>query len=346
MGRTDIDDYIRFGGTLSPLSEMKTDERIRSAWSEMYVENAVSMNIQNSLLNKRGEHGLIGVQELFDRHELTNAINRIVADMNHRFCAETIKEAFKSGDLSLTRRNLSSARDPDRRTDLMYLIDSESVTERLMLRLGIMDKERQTVEVTDYHVECIRKYLERLDLIEESTILTEGSNAPQGKHVIFTQPGLRYAQAEALIGALSEDAEFSSADMKERKTVIDAIRSEVSGRMMEDIVILDTMHSLSSRYSVFKLVFELGAGEYDMVVRDDENGNCSIFEIKHSSEEAPGQRRHLLNPDFRTMTEKMHGEIKGTYVIYRGEEKEVDGVEYLNVEHFLRALSSIRKEVV
>ena len=31
-----------------------------------------------------------------------------------------------------------------------------------------------------------------------------------------------------------------------------------------------------------------------------------------------------------------YGRIKGKYVIYRGEEVEVDGVKYLNVEEYLK----------
>ena len=33
-----------------------------------------------------------------------------------------------------------------------------------------------------------------------------------------------------------------------------------------------------------------------------------------------------------------YGEIKGRYVIYRGENQNIDGIEYLNVEEYLNSL--------
>ena len=50
------------------------------------------------------------------------------------------------------------------------------------------------------------------------------------------------------------------------------------------------------------------------------------------------QCRHLMNPDYLAMTEHRYGRIVGKYVIYRGEQTELDDIEYLNVEEYLRYL--------
>lgn len=50
-----------------------------------------------------------------------------------------------------------------------------------------------------------------------------------------------------------------------------------------------------------------------------EDGNCQIYEIKHSTEIVPQQCRHLLDEKKCSDTEFRYGMITGKYVIYRGE---------------------------
>ena len=57
---------------------------------------------------------------------------------------------------------------------------------------------------------------------------------------VIAQPGLRYAQADALIQSLLLDETFSDLSLQERKFVTERILSEIKGRMMEDIVLLET----------------------------------------------------------------------------------------------------------
>lgn len=61
------------------------------------------------------------------------------------------------------------------------------------------------------------------------------------------------------------------------------MRNAMRGRMMEDIVLLETKMS-KPRKQVFRLQFPVG--EYDMVVVDPEEIECEVYEIKHSAESA------------------------------------------------------------
>ena len=70
------------------------------------------------------------------------------------------------------------------------------------------------------------------------------------------------------------------------------ILTEIKGRMLEDIVLLET-ELANPKKQVFVLQFPVG--EFDMVVFDPEAGSCRIFEIKHSEEAAPQQYRHLID---------------------------------------------------
>ena len=75
---------------------------------------------------------------------------------------------------------------------------------------------------------------------------------------------------------------------------------------------------------------------YDMVVCDPETLTCKIYEIKHSDKAVASQYRQLIDEKKCAKTEHEFGKITGRYVIYRGEPFSENGIEYLNVENYLR----------
>ena len=109
---------------------------------------------------------------------------------------------------------------------------------------------------------------------------------------MIAQPGLRYAQADALIRSLLLDETFSALSLAERTAVQQRILTEIKGRMLEDIVLLETKLA-NPKKQVFVLQFPVG--EFDMVVFDPEVGSCRIFEIKHSEKAAPQQYLSLIH---------------------------------------------------
>ena len=73
-----------------------------------------------------------------------------------------------------------------------------------------------------------------------------------------------------------------------------------------------------------------------MVVSDSETLECSIYEVKHSSERHPKQLRHILDPEKRKRLEDMFGTIRRTEVLYRGKSGTYGGVSYRNVSEYLK----------
>ena len=57
---------------------------------------------------------------------------------------------------------------------------------------------------------------------------------------VISQPGLRYSQAETLVKELMKDENFQSISVTDRKRILDRILNEIKGRMMEEIVLLET----------------------------------------------------------------------------------------------------------
>ena len=344
LGIVGIDDFIRYGGTMSLGGKQYNDNAMIFATkksTDEYVDSAIARNIQHSLKNYKYEGHFRSLRDLYEKNELTNAINRIVEDMNHRFTMEVLTRDFKSNDLRISANNLR--KDREEPTDILDRIDILKVNEMLKSLLEIKDKEGQKVEIQDAHRYEIKEYLDLLDLTVEIESRWMSDYNRRESRTAFSQPGMRYSQAEALIKSLMQDDMFRGLSFEERKRVTERIIDEIKGRMMEDIVLLETKLS-KKKCEVFRLQFAIG--EFDMVVFNPDEGTCEIYEIKHSKEVVPQQYKHLLDEQKCKDTEFRYGTITGKYVIYRGATtslvqagvETLDDVTYLNVEEYLKNL--------
>ena len=342
LGIHDIDEYIRFGGTFRIAetdfddpglnyegSSFRDDETTRR-----YIDTAIARNIQHSLAcYKDGTH-FRHLIDLYEAGELTNAVNRIIEDMNHRFLLSVITRDFKSHDLG-------SAAQIDRKRSalrgeksILDHIDKQSVVNKLMEILDIKNKDELSATITKDHLVEIKEYLKMLDLIIDYPIESIGTSPSEG--VLFTQPGMRYCQAQALVYALMRDESFRRYSAKDRLVVTNTILEEVRGRMLEEIVILETKKSLSVGKRVFKLLFNVG--EFDMVIADEKTITCEIYEVKHTGNIYKDQYKNLLDEGKCAAAEHEYGAIIKKTVLYQGENDVIDGINYKNVTQYLEEL--------
>ena len=329
LGIYGIDEYIRYGGTMSlgginynastPFSNIKDTEE--------YINTSIAKNIQHSLkMYQYGGH-FRQLLDLYEKGELTNVINRVVEDMNHRFTKSVVESTFKSHDIGVTANNLLG--------DRVDSLNLDKVTLGIKNMLDILNKEEQSIDISDVHMTQIKKYLSILDLIKKIDLEYLPKVNQKSKIIVVTQPGLRYAQAEAIVENLLLDEKFQELDIQKRTRILERLLSEICGRMMEDIVLLETKLAKKDKH-VFKLQFPIG--EFDMVVQDPKTLSCEIYEIKYSKERACEQYRHINDEEKCAMTTHRYGNITGRYVIYRGENTEMDTIQYLNVEDYLKSL--------
>ncbi|MBP3543036.1 MAG: AAA family ATPase, partial [Lachnospiraceae bacterium] len=289
LGVAGIDEYIRYGGTMSLGGKNYNDNAMifsSKKSTDEYVDSAIARNIQHSLKNYQYEGHFRSLKELYEKNELTSAINRIVEDINHQFTLEVLTRDFKSGDLSISAKNLR--KDRENPTDILDRVDIVKVNETLREILEIRNKSEQSVEIQDAHRVEIKEYLDLLDLTVEIENRWMSDYNHKESRTVFSQPGMRYSQAEALIVSLMQDERFRDMSFEERKRVTERIIDEIKGRMMEDIVLLETQMSRKD-CEVFRLQFAVG--EFDMVVFNPSEGNCELYEIKHSKEIVPEQCR-------------------------------------------------------
>lgn len=335
LGIKGIDEYIRYGGTMSISGINYNAETTfsNSKSAEEYIDTAIAKNIQHSLkMYQYGGH-FRQLLDLYEQGELTNVINRVVENINHSFTRSVVERTFKSHDISVTASNL--LRDRENPIDIKEHMDLDTVTLGIMQMLDIINKEEQSVDIEDSHMLQIKEYLILLDLIMEIELTFLPAVNRSGKVTVITQPGMRYAQASTIVENMLLDAKFQELSAKDRQRILERLLNEIRGRMMEDIVLLETKIANPDK-KVFKLQFAIG--EYDMVVYDPKEVSCKIYEVKYSKEQVPEQYRHLKDEQKCALTTHRYGDIEGKYVIYRGESMKIDDIQYMNVEEYLKTM--------
>lgn len=337
-----VDSYIEYGGTLK-MENMSFDDP-DAAFDEVafrddestrkYIDTAISRNIQHTLKNDHYGEYFNQLRELYEKGELTNVINRIVQHMNHRFVLRVVEDEFKSHDFGSAKELLLHDL-PAERATVLYDVDEKQILERLKAIIEVKEKSETTVPITQEHIDKVKKYLLMLDLIVNCPERYESGK--QAEHFVFSQPGMRYAIAKALVYSLMQDVYFASISEADKAYITEKILDDVKGRMLEDIVLLEVRKTAPSTMEAFKFKFDAG-GEFDMVIYDKAGQNCRIYEIKHSTEVNEKQTLHLRDAEKCQIVEKRFGPISGKFVLYRGKDTFAEGVQYLNVENFLCGL--------
>lgn len=345
LGIHDIDEYIRYGGTFRVGETDFDDPELNDEGvsfrddesTRRYIDTAIARNIQHSLACYQSGGHFRNLIDLYEKKELTNAVNRIIEDMNHRFLVFVITRDFESHDLGSSAQIQRKRAALSGETSVLDKIDTEAVTARLMEILEIKNKEDTTVEITDAHIAEIQEYLSILDLIVPAPVESIGI-AIKNKGYLFSQPGMRYCQAQALVFSLMKDEVFKQYPAKERKEIENQILEEVRGRMLEEIVLMETVKTLPKNKRAFKLLFPIG--EFDMVIQDTDSMTCELYEIKHSDEIIKNQYRHLNDEDKLKQTEHEFGTITKKTVLYRGGNQSSEDVFYRNVVEYLEELKA------
>ena len=337
-----VDSYIEYGGTLK-MENMSFDDP-DAAFDEVafrddestrkYIDTAISRNIQHTLKNDHYGEYFNQLRELYEKGELTNVVNRIVQHMNHRFVLRVVEDEFKSHDFGSAKELLLHDL-PAERATVLYDVNEKQILERLKAIIEVKEKNETTVPVTQEHIDKVKKYLLMLDLIVNCPERYESGK--QAEHIVFSQPGMRYAIAKALVYSLMQDAYFASISEADKAYITGKILDDVKGRMLEDIVLLEVRKTAPSTMEAFKFKFDAG-GEFDMVIYDKTSQNCRIYEIKHSAKVNEKQTIHLRDAEKCQIIENRFGPISGKFVLYRGKDTFAEGVQYLNVENFLCGL--------
>lgn len=334
-----IDEYIRYGGILHAEEfdfdnkELPAKETVFNIneWMRRYIDTAVSKNIQHSLVCCKDGGQFRHLYTLYEAKEFTGAINRVIEDMNYKFVLEVLTRESIHNDLKLSEKNMRSQSDSEKHAEVV-----DAVIKRLSDRLEIRGRDAQKIGITRTHIEEIKEYLKALDLIYCGPVETTVAGTEPYENIIFTQPSIRYCQAQVLVYSLMNDNAFSEISEYDKCDIIGRILDAVRGRMMKDIVLLETSKAKRTK-KVFRLQFD--ADEFDMVVYDSETNTCKIYDIQYSREVVHHKYIKLFDEKKCLACENKYGKITERVVIYQGESYIAEnGVQYINAEEYLKAL--------
>lgn len=332
LGIDNIDKYIEYGGTMTieGVDYHKKNAPIfydeESALS--YVDTAIVSNIQHSLDNYKDGRNFERLIDIKNKGQLTNVINRIIQDDNHRFLTEVINRTFKSSDFGSLKELLRKNKKYSYLSTYIDSLDENDIYQSLMDSLEIINYSSSIDKATLIDLKTYLKMLDVINEIDEINIENNTSN----KKVIFTQPGLRYAQVKALVESLLNQDSMLSLPKPLLDFILQLTLNDVKGKILEDIVLLET--SKRSDCEVFKIKFL--TGEIDMAKYKE--GTISLFEIKHSETIDKMQSRHLRNETYLSLIHNKYGSIIEKNVLYQGRELDDAGIKYCNVTKYLKDL--------
>ena len=334
------EDYIVEGGLLSK-SEINynRDENFKE-----YVDSAIAENIQHSLSKLKDKGDLGALYLIHSRGELTNVINRVIEDKNHEFLLDAILKNFESHDIGVLHHYISDVKDND---ILSYSADMnvENLSEQIKKDLKILNYNELKYGLTENELAQIENYLYELDFFDDVKYCTVSKEFSISDNPVVVQPCIRYNQAKSALKALYNDPKFVKLSGDKQEFIYNKLLSDIKGRMLEEIVLLNVTRSLSDCFVSQFRFYEYRKspfknGEYDMVIRNKKN-ETFIFEIKHSSEvEYNKQTKHLLDVEKLDWLKENGFKVKEKVVLYNGKtlDKDDNGVIYLNVSEFLEEL--------
>lgn len=339
MGIKHIDQYLAFGGVLfkknsdigqallSPNLEIIQIPKFLRQLGKRYIDIAVAHNIRNALLHDKSK--IFSCLETVAKDMgFIPAIYRMVLKDTKEYVLETLLEDFKADDFIQTAENLSSS----------FVIDKKDIDRISKAYAKALDiqKHRKKIPDNKFLIE-LKKFMGDIDFVKHYKQIGIGEIKEK---IIFSQPYLRWNLLLELVDILKDDQQFEiSYSHDRREKIYSNIFSSVQGKMLEDIVMLETIEKMPNFMSVFKFKTSSGVkGEYDLVVRNIKTGISDLIEVKHSIWNDKRHERHLANEKLsHIFLERFGGEIRNKIVLYAGKpKKQQNGIIRLNIHDWLK----------
>ncbi len=318
LGIHNMNDYIRYGGTMRAGEMAKSGTEIDSQYASFrdknstkeYVGSAVLRNIRRSIACSKDKNQFENLRLLQENGDLEEVVSRVIENMNLNFLLLVLSKDAVFHDLRLAAWNL---RNDNRR-------------------------EEEAAGVKKVCILEVKEVLVALDLIMECPSETAQSGGEPIERVIFIQPGMRYCQLQELIFSLMDGERFLSVSEADKQRLADQALEKVREQMLEEIIFLETERALENYYKVYKLQFN--AGDYDMVVYDTKDNTCTVCEIRGSESGQMGHYRRMPDAERYRQIERRFGRIREHFILCRNPENQRnDGKRYCSVEDYLRGLS-------
>ncbi|WP_317395503.1 AAA family ATPase [Faecalicoccus pleomorphus] len=345
-----LDDFIEYGGTLSHESDGLGYFQSEANTYE-YIDSAICDNILHSLAYYEKDGAFSDLYPYYSKNELKNIIHRIFQRDSHEFTEKVVYKRFKMADYNLTRNNLARRGEFDT-VQAMDEQDTESILQFFKDSISVFDRNEKTNALPVYRevMLTLKNYLDKLDIVQTIPVVTATDSSISDPiikdHVVLAQPGIRYSEAKSLVDTLAWRSTLNRHSESTLLQIENEILNAVKGKLLEDLILLNTQKALGDDFKVFQLQFNpvygvvQRQGEFDMIVYQKSTNECSIFEIKHAQERVERQMQHLIDPEKCAWAEQHYGTIVEKKVLYMGPTlpDKFQGVSYQNASDYLHDL--------
>ncbi len=315
LGIDDVDQYIRYGGTLRAGERTPEGLSVKNATfrdgvsTREYIESAVCRNIERSLVGSKDLSQFRNLRALQENDDLMEVVDRVMINMNLNFLLLILAKNPMYQNLRLAAWNLKNDR----------------------------AREEQAAGITRAHVSEVKEALIEMDLVVECPAETPQAGSEPIERVIFTQPGIRCCQIQTLLQSLMGTEKFVNMSEISKRDMVEKVMADVRARMLEDIILLETEKAAQGSRQVYKL--QINAGVFGMVVYDPQENSCTVCELRSDMKAFSDQYRRLSDTDKYNQIEKRFGPIRQRFVLCDDPETlSADGITFCRAEDYLCGL--------
>lgn len=338
----DIDEYIKYGGTLAEESPYKDNSS-----TIRYTNSAIVKNIIHSI--RSSEHNNPrAITLLYSEEDIASTINRCINQMNQAFLVSAINRnsgIYESHPLHL---GLSNAKN----FPYAEYIDVLSVDGQVKESLSILNKDEMSVELRQTDIDVIRDALKELDLvltIPAYLSIKESSTVQDQDSYILSQAGMIYCHATELLKILTKEENWEKLEKcgaENKDLFVRRIDRQVKGDILENLILYDTYKALNSSYIVTKLRQKRTGKEIDLVVSDRITKDTYLFEVKYADYVDEYHQKNLSDIQFMEYIQENFGHIQGRHILYTGVAETVEdsfgSIEYISADRYLKNVMHCR----
>jgi len=190
-------------------------------------------------------------------------------------------------------------------------------------------------------LKLISNAFNQIDFIVDVDIVELDNLNNRHTRSIFTQFDLRYYMLTEFIRSLLLSDKFRGVNIEDRNNIIEFFNTQILGYLVMDLILLETKMSLPND-DVFTLKFV--DGKYDMVVSNPTTEKSSIFNIFFEDIVLPIRLKDLNEQKKLFDTEYRYGKVCAKNVLYLGDTKNDDGIDYINIQEYLQDVSLTAEE--
>jgi hypothetical protein len=335
----DLESYIR-NGSIMMLSDShcpKASDLSDQPALNSYVDTAVVRSIQRSIHCSSIARPSHPRQSLLTNKMLAAAIHQLLDDLTASFLLNTLQRHLRNHTDELQKQPFNPASGPDEsaldESGLHeHCTDIPAQLTHLQELLELRRQQKQSAILDRSSRSELLEHLRLLDIVQPIDVVALQDPTPTVRWVL-TQPGMRFAQTDALVTELLQDEWFSGLSQEQRNFVQTQIHSILLPAIAEELILADAKQSATS-HAVSVLQFP--DDRCCMIL--SRATSCRISALAHDSEDAQILASRLADAQQCAAIAHRFGPIGKKLVLYPGKYQKLHEIQCYDFRTYLQSM--------